>query len=262
VKYSHKDRYKEMEQVRGRVLSRFIKRIPGLGIKRYCPVCGTLSKGFSEFGIVPRKNAKCVSCGALERHRLAWLYFERMTDLFDGRPKRMLHVAPDRALENLLKRRLGAGYLTADLRDPRAMVRMDVTEIAFAEETFDVICCSHVLEHVPDDRRAISELHRVLKSGGWAVLMVPITAHKTFEDPSIAESSERLRLFGQEDHVRRYGPDFVERLKEAGFKVRVITGSDFLTKEEMTYTGITDAAAKIYHCVKRLSARPDTPLGG
>jgi len=163
----------------------------------------------------------------------------------------MLHVAPERAFENLLKHRLGSGYLTADLHNLSAMVRMDITNINYAEETFDVIYCSHVLEHVPDDRRAIRELHRVLKSDGWAVLVVPITADRTFEDPSITDPSERLRLFGQEDHVRRYGPDFVQRLKEAGFKVKLTTVLDFLTEEEMARIGITDTAVEVYHCTKQ-----------
>jgi SAM-dependent methyltransferase len=208
-------------------------------------------KKFVEFGIVQkREDAKCKRCGALERHRLVWLYFKRMTDLFDGRPKNMLHIAPERAFENLLKCHLSSGYFTADLHSSRAMIRMDITNISFADETFDVICCSHVLEHIPDDRRAIRELHRVLKSNGWAVLLVPITADRTFEDPSITDPTDRLRLFGQKNHVRRYGPDFVERLKEAGLKVKVTAPSDFLAEEEIVRMGITDAAGKIYCCTK------------
>jgi ubiquinone/menaquinone biosynthesis C-methylase UbiE len=174
-----------------------------------------------------------------------------MTDLFDGRTKSVLHVAPERMFENLLKHQLGSGYLTADLHNPNAMVRMDITDINYADDTFDVIYCSHVLEHVPDDRRAIRELNRILNSDGWAVLLVPITADKTFQDPSITDPSDRLRLFGQEGHVRRYGPDFVERLKEARFTVKVTTASDFLTEEEIARMGITDAAGKIYYCTKQ-----------
>lgn len=232
-------------------VGRFIRQIPNLGIRRYCPVCRMPFERFGKVGIVPREDAKCTSCGARERHRLVWLYFKRMTDLFDGCPKNMLHVAPERTFENLLKHHLGSGYLTADLHKSSAMVRMDITDIDYADDTFDVIYCSHVLEHVPDDRRAIRELHRVLKSDGWAVLLVPITADITFEDPSITEPTDRLRLFGNKDHVRKYGPDFVERLKEAGFKVKVITASDFLTEEETGLMGITEAAGDIYYCTKR-----------
>jgi len=231
-------------------VSRLIEEIPNSGTGRYCPVCRTRSREFGEVGIVPRADARCTWCGALERHRLVWLYFKRMTDLFNGRRKRVLHVAPERIFENLLKRHLGSGYLTADLHHPYAMVQMDIMDIAYAEETFDVIFCSHVLEHVPDDRRAIRELNRVLRSDGWAVFLVPITADRTFEDRSITDPSDRLRLFGHEDHVRRYGPDFVKRLEEGGFTVRVTMASDFLTRKEIVRMGITDAAGKIYHGTK------------
>ena len=106
--------------------------------------------------------------------------------------------------ERLLKKQLGSGYLTSDIRHPRAMVKMDITDIQYPDNPFDVIYCSHVLEHVPDDRRALSEFYRILKPTGWAILLVPIIAEKTFEDPSITDPSERLKLFGQADHVRGY----------------------------------------------------------
>jgi SAM-dependent methyltransferase len=141
-------------------------------------------------------------CNSLERHRLVWLYFEKMTDLFDGAPKTMLHVAPEPMIQGLLKERLASGYLTADLFSPAAMVKMDITDIQYGDDTFDVIYCSHVLEHVPDDRRAMREFRRVLKPHGWAVLLVPIVISRTFEDPSITDPAERAKLFGQHDHVR------------------------------------------------------------
>jgi SAM-dependent methyltransferase len=231
-------------------VGRFIRRIHNSGMRRYCPVCRIPSDTFEEVGIVPREDAKCRWCGARERHRLVWLYFERKTDLFDGRLKNMLHVAPEQAFEHLLKNHLGSGYLTADLHKSGAMVKMDITDIDYADETFDVIYCSHVLEHVPDDRRAIRELHRVLKSDGWAILQVPVAADITFEDLSIAEPADRLRLFGNKDHVRKYGSDFVERLKEVEFKVKVTNASDFLTEEEIGLMGITAASGEIYYCKK------------
>jgi ubiquinone/menaquinone biosynthesis C-methylase UbiE len=114
--------------------------------------------------------------------------------------------------------------MTADLHSP-AMVKMDITNIQFPDETFDVVYCSHVLEHVPDDRKAMREFYRVLKSNGWAVLLVPIIVEKTFEDPSIDKPKDRLRLFGQSDHVRKYGRDYVDRLRESGFSVSKGDGS-------------------------------------
>ena len=101
------------------------------------------------------------------------------------------------------------------------MVRLDICDIPCGENTFDVIYCSHVLEHVTDDRKALREFRRVLKNGGWAILQVPITSDVTFEDATVTDPSERERLFGQHDHVRRYGPDYRDRLIEAGFSVTV-----------------------------------------
>jgi SAM-dependent methyltransferase len=171
-----------------------------------------------------------------------------MTDLFDGRHKKVLHVAPERCFEGRLKAALGADYLTTDLLDPHVMERMDITEIRYPDESFDVIYCSHVLEHVPDDRKAMREFRRVLKKSGWAVLLVPITTESTVEDPSITDPAERLRLFGQDDHVRRYGPDYLDRLREAGFDVRVSAVPDVASREEAIQMGLTPPAGEIYHC--------------
>lgn len=201
---------------------------------------------------MPRENAKCPHCGALERHRFAWLYFTRQTDLFDGRPKQVLHVAPERPFEPRFRKRLGPGYLTADLLDPRAMVKMDITRIAYPDQAFDVVCCNHVLEHVPDDRRALEELHRVLKDGGWAILNVPITAEATYEDASIVDPLERVKAFGQKDHVRRYGPDFVDRLRAARFNVKVATVADLHPEAERLRMGLNAASGEIFLCTKTL----------
>ncbi len=229
-------------------VKRSFQSLPYIGWGRYCPVCGKKSNRFVQYGVIPREDARCMHCGALERHRLVWLFFERMTDLFDGKPKKMLHIAPERAFEALLKKQLGAGYLTADLINPRAMVRMDITNIQFPSDTFDVIYCSHVLEHVPDDKLAIHELYRILKPDGWAVILVPINADKTFEDPSVVDPTKRLELFGQKDHLRRYGPDFRERLIEEGFNVKVFVPSDFLQDNEVSFMAIRNE--NIYYCKK------------
>lgn len=180
-----------------------------------------------------------------------WLYFARRTNLFDGRPKRVLHVAPERCFEGPLRQRLGAGYLTADLLDPGAMEQMDITNIRHPDESFDVIYCSHVLEHVPDDRQAMRELRRVLKQDGWAVLLVPITAERTIEDPTVTDPRERERAFGQHDHVRRYGPDYADRLREAGFDVLATEVPDLLERRDLIRMGLARSGAPIYHCKRR-----------
>jgi ubiquinone/menaquinone biosynthesis C-methylase UbiE len=127
---------------------------------------------------------------------------------------------------------------------------MDITDIQYPDETFDVIYCSHVLEHVPDDKKAIREFFRVLKQDGWAILVVPITADRIIEDPSIVTPAERLRVFGQEEHVRRYGPDFAGRLREADFKVRVSRVSDLFKPEEILRMGLPRASEETYYCTK------------
>ncbi len=223
---------------------------PYHGRGRLCPVCGKSSRRFRPFGTVPRQDAQCIHCGALERHRLLWLYVSERTDLFDGRARKMLHVAPEPCLESRFREHLGDNYLTADLFDSGAMVRMDIMNIQYSDQSFDVIYCSHVLEHVQDDKRAIRELWRVLKSGGWAILLVPVSATETFEDPSIVAPLARLQAFGQEDHVRRYGPDYVDRLREAGFRVDITTVADLTRHEDAVRMGLTPASGQIYYCRK------------
>jgi SAM-dependent methyltransferase len=130
------------------------------------------------------------------------------------------------------------------------MIKMDITNIDYPDQSFDVIYCSHVLEHVQDDRKAMREFYRVLKTTGWAILLVPITAEKTLEDPSLVGPEERLRVFGQADHVRRYGPDYVDRLREAGFSVQVTKVNDLVQNDEAIRLGLTSAAGEIHFCTK------------
>lgn len=134
------------------------------------------------------------------------------------------------------------------------MEKMDITNIEYPDHSFDVILCSHVLEHVQDDKRAMREFFRVLKNSGWAILLVPITADKTFESSTILDSQERMEAFGQEDHVRMYGPDFVDRLRETGFRVEVKTVNDIVRSDEAKTMGLTSASGDIFYCTKRVSA--------
>lgn len=224
------------------------------GRGRFCPVCGHSSRSFRRVGIVPRDDAQCAFCGAVERHRLLWLFLQKRTDLFDGRPKRMLHIAPERCFEAKFKDLLHDGYLSADLSSPRAMKKLDITDIPYPDETFDVIYCSHVLEHVPDDRKAMREFCRVLKDTGWAILLVPITSEKTFEDSSIVTPAERLRVFGQKDHVRRYGPDYVDRLRDAGFTVETTKVEDLVDTSGAEQMGLTPASGVVFRCTKGRAA--------
>jgi len=145
------------------------------------------------------------------------------TDLVSrAAPKRMLHISPDPSLEWRLAQEPHIGQLTADLDPAGVMVKMDISDIQFPDSSFEIVYCSHVLEHVPDDRRAMAELFRVLTPGGWAMLQVPLWDELTDEDPAVTAESERTARFGQRDHVRRYGRvDYPLRLAGAGFQVTV-----------------------------------------
>ena len=139
------------------------------------------------YGNPPRPDAQCTHCRSLERDRFVWLLLNSDTDLFDGRAKNILHFAPERCLEPLLRQRLGGGYRTADLERDDVELRLDVTDIQLPDHSCDVIICSHVLDHVPDDRRGMQELHRILTSDGWALVVVPIKGDVTFEDPTVVD---------------------------------------------------------------------------
>jgi SAM-dependent methyltransferase len=217
--------------------------------RKHCPVCGFWLDEFLPFGTVPRKGAKCGNCGALERHRLVWLFFQRRTDLFDGKEKAMLHVAPEPCFDQRLTRMLRGVYITADLNDPRADVKMDISAIPYPPETFDVFYCSHVLEYVPNDRQALAEIFRVLKLGGWAVIMFSITANKTIEDPTVVDPAKRCVLYGDE-RFRKYGLDCIDRAREAGFTVTVIRVRDLVSEAEIVRMGLTPASGEVVFCSK------------
>lgn len=221
----------------------------GTDDKFFCPVCRKLGD-FKPSGQAKRMRAKCRNCGAKERHRLVWLFLSKMTTLFDGNYVRVLHVAPEPAFESRFRALIGdKKYFTADLARTGVDIRLNVSSLPFPAESFDFIYCSHVLEHVQDDRAAIQEFQRVLTIEGVAVLMVPISTLETFEDAAVVDPAERLRLFGRHDHVRRYGPDFNNRLIDAGLSVDVIQATDFLDEDEISRIAIK-RNERIYVCRK------------
>ncbi|CAN5716465.1 hypothetical protein BH11PSE8_BH11PSE8_30760 [soil metagenome] len=219
-----------------------------------CPCCKGQFELFRPFGTPPRANAMCPNCGSLERHRLMQLYFERKTNLFSA-PLKVLHFAPEACFAAVLDNNPLIDYISADLYAPNAKQKIDITDIPYADDSFDVILCSHVLEHIPDDHRAMRELRRVLKPQGWALLQVPIDHRRatTFEDPSVTDPAERLRLFGQHDHVRWYGRDYATRLVRAGFDVRVDDFFGELADDLVRHYGLI-AGEDIHFCTK--STRP------
>jgi SAM-dependent methyltransferase len=217
------------------------------GRERYCPLCQSQVRLFLPFGDLRiRPNAWCPGCGSLERHRLAWMVLQQKTNLFEPFEKSLLHIAPEEVMGDKFRNLSYLDYLSADLSMRGAMVKMDITEIPYPDNTFDIIYCSHVLEHVPDDRQAMRELYRVLKPDGFALLMVPVTRReKTFEDPSITDPAERAKEFGQADHVRIYGSDFKDRLEDSGFSTRDFAPEDIVDENDTFRFGMVQGGYDI-----------------
>ena len=224
-------------QLRPRIKAIFYSglRIYYAGDRYLCPVCGTHLRKFVRYGykfpVLKEKevvgvgecpDGQCPICGALDRVRLLYLYLLHKTDIFH-KPQKILHVAPETRIGNRIRRVTGVDYLTADLNPEGVMVKMDIMDIQYPDNSFDVIICNHVLEHVADDQKAMRELCRTLKPGGWAILQVPISLvlTKTYEDSSITTPVGREQAFGQGDHVRIHARDYKDRLEWAGFKVNV-----------------------------------------
>ena len=205
------------------------------GKKYEDPIDGKTFRKFLPYGYgSPRANVLSPSTLSLERHRLLWLYLTRETDFF-SKPLKVLHVAPEQAFYKRFKNQKNLTYITTDLYSPLADVKADLCALPFEDDSFDVIFCNHVLEHISDDAQAMSELYRVMKKGGWGIFQVPqnINRAHTFEDDTITDPAERTRIFGQYDHVRVYGLDYFDRLRQVGFEVEEITYSTHFTAEEI-----------------------------
>lgn len=178
-----------------------------------------LPYGYSQ----QRPNVLSPSTLSLERHRLLWLYLKNETDFFSA-PKSVLHMAPEQCFLKRFKELPGIKYITADLHSPIADVKADITNLPFEDGSFDVILCNHVLEHIPNHTKAMEELYRVMRPGGYGVFQVPLDSSReqTFEDDSITDSKERAKIFGQYDHVRVYGNDYFDTLRSVGFRVEPV----------------------------------------
>lgn len=221
-------------------LKRVLRKVYYYGRRYECVLCESRVRVFRPFGFdIPvnselkvvgagrRAGAQCPVCRCLDRERLVYLYLRYKTDLFK-RSGALLHVAPEPMLSNTLRKSPTVDYLSADFDPGNVMVQIDVTAIKYPDCTFDYIICNHVLEHVIDDLRAMRELYRVLKPGGWAILQVPVSQvlAKTYENFDITEPKEREKAFGQSDHVRIYGSDYKNRLESAGFEVKEFDWSE------------------------------------
>ncbi|RZJ67225.1 MAG: class I SAM-dependent methyltransferase [Flavobacterium sp.] len=185
------------------------------------PIDGKSFKSFLPYGYgKQRNNVLSPSTLSLERHRLLWLYLNNETDFFSA-PKKVLHFAPEQAFYKLFRNQQNLDYTTTDLYSPLADVKADICNLPFKDNEYDLILCNHVLEHIPDDTKAMQELYRVMKPGGMGIFQIPqdLNREKTFEDDSITDQKQRAEIFGQYDHVRVYGRDYFDKLRSIGFRV-------------------------------------------
>jgi len=202
------------------------------GNKYTDPIDNKSFRKFLPYGYqVQRQNVLSPSTLSLERHRLLWLYLTNETDFFTSK-KKVLHMAPEQCFLARF-RKLNHDYKTADLDSPIADVKADIVNLPFNDNSFDVIFCNHVLEHIQDDTKAMKELFRVMKKGGMGVFQVPQDLNRdvTFEDNSITDPKERAKIFGQYDHVRVYGRDYFDKLRSVGFKVEEVNYSQKISSE-------------------------------
>jgi SAM-dependent methyltransferase len=220
-----------------------------------CPCCcGTFRRFVPRYG----GDGLCPRCLSLGRHRLLWLYLRDQVGLGES-SARVLHFAPEEGIERRLRALDALTYVTADIdASSIATVRADITATPFEDAAFDVVLCSHVLEHVEDDRAAMRELHRVLRTGGVLYSLHPVDEERgeTFEDSTITRPADRKRAFGQRDHVRIYGRDFVKRLEDAGFAVSAERYRRTLTSDVIARYHPADDP--VYVCVKSSLGQRDT----
>ncbi|NOQ91730.1 MAG: methyltransferase domain-containing protein [Flavobacteriaceae bacterium] len=211
------------------------------GDKYTDPIDGKSFREFLPYGYgEQRPNILSPSTLSLERHRLIWLYLQNKTDFFTAK-KKVLHMAPEQCFLDLFKSQKNLDYITADLYSPIVDVKADILDLPFDDNSFDIILCNHVLEHIEDDTKAMRELYRVLKPSGMGIFQIPqdLSLEKTYEDFSITSEEERKRHFGQYDHVRIYGKDYFDRLRKVGFKVEEVDysktiSSDLVDKYRLT----------------------------
>ena len=209
----------------------------------HCPIC---EHNFRQFS-----GGSCPKCGSGPRHRALWLFLQRKTDFFE-RKLQVLHFAPEHCFYKKFGEQKNINYTSGDICSPRAKKKIDITNINYPDNSFDVVISSHVLEHIPDDFEAMKELSRVQKSDGWSIHLVPVdySREKTYEDPSINTPEKRKRIYGHHDHRRIYGLDYMKRLEDNGFKPKIFKGIDYIKKDEMLKFGL-NSNMEIYFCQKK-----------
>jgi len=199
------------------------------------PIDGKSFKTFLPYGYGnQRNNVLSPSTLSLERHRLLWLFLNTKTDFFKAE-KKVLHFAPEQCFLKRFRELKNLDYTTTDLLSPIADVKADICDLPFEDNSYNVILCNHVLEHIPDDTKAMQELYRVMKPGGYGIFQIPqdLNREVTFVDDSITDRDERAKIFGQYDHVRVYGRDYFDKLRSIGFTVEEVDYTASLSDEDI-----------------------------
>lgn len=202
-----------------------------------CPVCEKSFSKFLSYGseVAHRDNVLCPYDLTLERHRLMWLYLKNHSFFFTQENLSVLHMAPEQCFVDRFKAQKNLNYLTADLVSPIADLHFDLHQIPLENDRFDVVFCNHVMEHVADPVQCMSELFRVLKPGGWAIMQVPqdFTRESTYEDPSIISEADREQHYWQKDHVRLFGKDYPTYPERVGFQTTAFDLNAHYSREEI-----------------------------
>lgn len=201
------------------------------------PIDGKSFRKFLPYGYgKQRENALSPSTLSLERHRLMWLFLNDETNFFTSTKKlKVLHIAPEQCFLDIFRNQKNLEYITSDLESPIADVKADICDLPFKDDEFDVVFCNHVLEHITDDYKAMQELYRVLKTGGFGIFQIPQDLNRatTFEDDSITDKKQRAEIFGQYDHVRVYGRDYFNKLRGVGFRVDEVDYTKKIAPEKL-----------------------------
>ncbi|MCF8297445.1 MAG: methyltransferase domain-containing protein [Saprospiraceae bacterium] len=261
LKFSEKHREYIRNYIRQQELEKY------KGDKVFCPICQSKFRNFAPYypweteddKALAEENVKCPNCSSLERHRLLWKYLNDKTNLFNSQNKSLLEFAPYEYFFDFFSNHKSITYFPCDLL-PESLkfidykgkiLKEDITKLSFEDNSFDAILCSHVLEHIVDDKLAMSELYRVMKKGGWGIFQVPIDYDReiTYEDFSIVSPEGREKAFGQKDHFRWYGKDFKDRLSNAGFIVIEDLYIKKFSSEDIAKYGF-DPNEIIYYCKK------------
>lgn len=223
------------------------------GSEFYCPCCGKSSRRFLKKGngIESREHAVCPNCGSLERSRLLFLYLKNETEIFNNNPS-ILHFAPEESLKSLLL--ANPNYVDVDLNPNLATYAMDITDIRFPDGHFDFIICSHVLGHVPDEKKALSELYRVLGKGGELFLLslMDLNSAQTVEDDRNKSPQQKLEAYGEKDLQRLYGNDFEERIRIASVNIQKIDYREHFSAEDRQRMALGSGSRELIYKVTKI----------